>query len=50
MYGARMARVNITVPDELLDRARAAKLQLRYLLSHGAPWLAQARISSRCAP
>ena len=28
MYGMRMARVNITVPDELLDRSRAAGLNV----------------------
>jgi post-segregation antitoxin (ccd killing protein) len=27
-YSMRMARVNITVPDELLDRARAADLNI----------------------
>jgi Arc/MetJ family transcription regulator len=28
VYSMRMARVNITVPDELLDRARAADLNI----------------------
>jgi hypothetical protein len=28
VYGMRMARVNITVPDEVLDRARAAGLNV----------------------
>lgn len=28
VYGMRMARANITVPDELLDRARAAGLNV----------------------
>lgn len=33
MYGMRMARVNITVPDELLARARAAGLNVSALAS-----------------
>lgn len=28
MYGMRMARVNITMPDDLLDRARSAGLNV----------------------
>lgn len=31
MYTMRMARVNITVPDELLDQARAAGLNVSRL-------------------
>lgn len=31
VYGMRMARVNITVPDELLDDARAAGLNVSRL-------------------